>query len=157
MRRPRVLKDDGAITSGIAIVSLARFPRELPYGADRVAPLAEAEIHGRWHEVPHFLGRVSFERPLQASWKRRHLAEQSSDLAEEPKEFGLLELFMAHPGEVLSRLQLLEGAWDMACEPRSNVVDVYVRYLREKIDKPFVRRSLETVCRVGYRLREDGG
>jgi len=74
-----------------------------------------------------------------------------------PKEFALLELFMSYPGEVLSRLRLLEGAWDSAYEPRSNVVDVYVRYLREKVDKPFGRRSLETVRAVGYRLREDGG
>jgi two-component system OmpR family response regulator len=63
---------------------------------------------------------------------------------------------MRRPGEVLSRLQLLEHAWDFAYEHRSNVVDVYVRYLREKIDRPFDCESLETVRGVGYRLREDG-
>jgi two-component system, OmpR family, response regulator len=73
------------------------------------------------------------------------------------REFALLELFMRRPGNVLSRLQLLDGAWDMAFESRSNVVDVYVRYLREKIDRPFARTSLETVRGVGYRLRADGG
>jgi two-component system, OmpR family, response regulator len=73
------------------------------------------------------------------------------------REFALFELFMRHPGQALSRLQLLEGAWDMAFESRSNVVDVYVRYLREKIDRPFRRDSIETVRGVGYRLREDGG
>jgi two-component system OmpR family response regulator len=73
------------------------------------------------------------------------------------REFALLELFMRHAGQTLTRLQLLEGAWDMAFENRSNVVDVYVRYLREKIDRPFGRESLETVRGVGYRLREDGG
>jgi two-component system OmpR family response regulator len=72
------------------------------------------------------------------------------------KEFALLEVFMRRPGEALSRLQLLEGAWDMAYETRSNIVDVYVSYLRQKIDGPFGRRSLETVRGVGYRLREDG-
>ena len=71
------------------------------------------------------------------------------------KEFALLELFIRRPGSVLSRGQLLEGAWDMAFESRSNVVDVYVRYLREKIDRPFGRESIETVRGVGYRLRED--
>ena len=60
---------------------------------------------------------------------------------------------MRRPGEALSRVQLLDGAWDMAYERRSNVVDVYVRYLREKIDRPFGRHSLETVRGVGYRLR----
>jgi two-component system OmpR family response regulator len=71
------------------------------------------------------------------------------------KEFALLELFMRRPGRVLSRSQLLDGAWDMAFESRSNVVDVYVRYLREKVDRPFDCDSIETVRGVGYRLREE--
>ena len=71
------------------------------------------------------------------------------------KEFAILETFMRRPGQVLSRYQLLEHAWDYAYENRSNVVDVYVRYLREKIDSPFGRDSLETVRGVGYRLRRD--
>ena len=73
------------------------------------------------------------------------------------KEFALLELFMRRAGETLSRVQLLDGAWDMSFESRSNVIDVYVRYLREKIDRPFGRHGLETVRGVGYRLRTDGG
>jgi two-component system, OmpR family, response regulator len=71
------------------------------------------------------------------------------------KEFSLLELFMRRPGITLSRTQLLDGAWDIAFESRSNVVDVYVRYLREKIDRPFGRDSIETVRGVGYRLRAE--
>jgi two-component system OmpR family response regulator len=71
------------------------------------------------------------------------------------KEFALLETFMRRPGEVLSRYQLLEHCWDYTYENRSNVVDVYVRYLREKVDRPFGRRSLETVRGVGYRLRRE--
>ena len=73
------------------------------------------------------------------------------------KEFALLEVFMRSPGQVLSRLQLLNSAWDMAYESRSNIVEVYIRYLRQKIDRPFGLNSIETVRRVGYRLREDGG
>jgi two-component system, OmpR family, response regulator len=69
------------------------------------------------------------------------------------REFALLELLMRRAGEALSRVQLLEGAWDIAFESRSNVVDVYVRYLREKVDRPFGRSSIETVRGVGYRLR----
>ena len=69
------------------------------------------------------------------------------------KEFALLELFMRRPGVVLTRGQLLDGAWDIAFESRSNVVDVYVRYLREKVDRPFGCDSIETVRGVGYRLR----
>ena len=73
------------------------------------------------------------------------------------KEFALLETFMRRPGEVLSRLHLLEHAWDFAYDNRSNVVDVHVRRLRRKIDEPFGRRSLETIRGAGYRLRSDGG
>jgi two-component system OmpR family response regulator len=69
------------------------------------------------------------------------------------KEFSLLETFMRRPGEVLSRYQLLEHCWDYDYENRSNVVDVYVRSLRNKVDRPFGRASLETVRGVGYRLQ----
>jgi two-component system OmpR family response regulator len=71
------------------------------------------------------------------------------------KEFALLEAFMRRPGEVLSQLQLLDLAWDYEYENRSNVVEVYIRYLREKIDRPFGVESLETVRGAGYRLRKD--
>jgi two-component system OmpR family response regulator len=71
------------------------------------------------------------------------------------KEFALLELFMRRPGLTLSRTQLLDGAWDMAFESRSNIIDVYIRYLREKIDRPFGRDSIETIRSVGYRLRAE--
>jgi two-component system OmpR family response regulator len=73
------------------------------------------------------------------------------------KELVLLEAFMRRPGEVLSRYSLLERAWDYEYENRSNVVDVYVRYLRRKIDQPFGTDSIETVRGVGYRLRPGGG
>jgi two-component system OmpR family response regulator len=73
------------------------------------------------------------------------------------KEFALLETFMRRPGEVLSRFELIEHAWDYEYENRSNVVDSYVRFLRGKIDKPFQVESIETVRGVGYRLRPDGG
>jgi len=73
-----------------------------------------------------------------------------------PKEFALLEYFMRHPGEVLTRTRLIEHVWDFAFEGDSNVVEVYVRYLREKIDRPFKRQSLETVRGIGYRLRTEG-
>jgi two-component system OmpR family response regulator len=64
---------------------------------------------------------------------------------------------MRRPGQVLSHLQLLDAAWDLGYEQRSNVVEVYIRYLREKIDRPFAVKSIETVRGFGYRLRRDGG
>ena len=71
------------------------------------------------------------------------------------KEFALLEFLMCHAGDVLSRSTLTEHVWDFAHEGDSNLIDVHVRNLRMKIDRPFGRSSLETVRRVGYRLRDD--
>jgi two-component system OmpR family response regulator len=79
-----------------------------------------------------------------------------SEISLSAKEFSLLEAFMRRAGQVLSRLQLLEHAWDYDYENRSNVVDVYVRYLRRKIDEPFGRNSIETVRGAGYRMRKGG-
>jgi two-component system OmpR family response regulator len=135
----------------------------LDTGADDylVKPFAFAELLARLRSLKR---RAPSVRPveiqvgdLRLDPARRRAWRGERELELSPKEFALLEVFMDHPGEVLSRLQLLEHAWDMAYEPRSNVVDVYVRYLREKIDKPFERHSLETLRHVGYRLREDGG
>ena len=69
------------------------------------------------------------------------------------KQFQLLEVFMRNPDQALSRLQLREGAWDREYEHRSNIIDVYVGYLRDKLDRPFGATSFETVRGVGYRLR----
>ncbi len=90
---------------------------------------------------------------LDPATRRVSRGDQEIDLT--PKEFGLLDLFLRHPGEALSRTRILEHVWDFAYDGDSNVVDVYVRYLREKVDRPFGRRSIETVRGVGYRLRGD--
>jgi two-component system OmpR family response regulator len=74
-----------------------------------------------------------------------------------PKEFALLQYLMQHPGEALARSRLLEHVWDFAFDGDPNIVDVYVGYLRDKIDRPFGRASLETVRGVGYRLRNELG
>jgi two-component system OmpR family response regulator len=68
------------------------------------------------------------------------------------KEFAVLEFFLRHPGEVLTRMRLIEHVWDFAYDGSSNVVDVYVKYLREKIDRPFGLNSITTVRGAGYRL-----
>jgi two-component system OmpR family response regulator len=68
------------------------------------------------------------------------------------RERDLLEVLMRQPGRTLTRAELLEGAWDGGDDRRSNVVDVYVRYLRKKLDQPFGVRTIETVPGVGYRL-----
>jgi two-component system OmpR family response regulator len=87
----------------------------------------------------------------------RRVWRDQVELTLSTKEFALLEAFMRRPGDVLSRFDLLEQAWDYDYENRSNVIDVYVRYLRDKIDRPFGVASIETVRGTGYRLRSDGG
>ena len=71
------------------------------------------------------------------------------------REFSLLEAFLRHPDQVLSREQLLSMVWGYDFDPGSNVVEVYVRYLRRKLDVPFGRRSIVTVRGVGYRVVDD--
>jgi two-component system OmpR family response regulator len=87
---------------------------------------------------------------LDPATRRVRRGDQEIELS--VRELTLLEAFLRRPEQVLSRSQLLEHAWDLAYESRSNVVDVYVRYLREKIDRPFARNSLQTVRGLGYRL-----
>jgi len=131
----------------------------LDTGADDylVKPFAFAELLARLRAL---VRRGRAERPsvlevgdllLDPATREVRRGERGIDLS--AKEFALLETFMRRPGEVLSRLHLLEHAWDFAYENRSNIVDVYVGHLRRKIDEPFGRRSLETVRGAGYRLR----
>jgi two-component system OmpR family response regulator len=132
----------------------------LDAGADDylVKPFSLAELLARLRAL---VRRGGVERPtdlvvgdLRLDPAARRVWRAETEVALSPKEFALLETFMRRPGQVLSRLQLLEHAWDFAYENRSNVVDVYVRYLREKLDRPFDRASFETVRGAGYRLRE---
>jgi two-component system OmpR family response regulator len=85
----------------------------------------------------------------------RQVWRGKTEISLSTKEFSLLEVFMRRAGEVLSRYQLLEHAWDYDYENRSNVVDVYVRYLRQKIDRPFDRDTIETVRGAGYRMKRE--
>lgn len=103
-------------------------------------------------------GRVAQSLALEAGDLRldpatRQVWRGEHEISLSAKEFALLETFLRRPGQVLSRFQLLEHAWDAEYENRSNVVDVYIRYLRQKIDQPFGCDSIETVRGAGYRLR----
>lgn len=131
----------------------------LDSGADDylAKPFSFAELSARLRAL---VRRGSVTRPvllevddLRLNPAARTVHRGDSEIALSVKEYALLETFMRRPGDVLSRLQLLEHAWDYEYENRSNVVDVYVRYLREKIDRPFGRDSIETVRGAGYRMR----
>lgn len=93
------------------------------------------------------VGDLHLDPARRQAWRDDHALDLS------PKEFALLELFLRHPGEVLTRTTILDHVWDYAYEGVSNVVDQYVAYLRRKVDRPFGRNDIETVRGMGYRLR----
>ena len=162
----RHLRDDGVWAPIIMLTardSVEDRVKGLDQGADDylVKPFSLAELLARLRALAR---RGPVERPpvIQVGDLRLDPATQQTwrgddEIVLSPKEFALMETFMRRPGEVLSRYQLLEHAWDYDYENRSNVVEVYVRYLREKVDRPFGVKSLETVRGAGYRLRRDGG
>ncbi len=124
-------------------------------------PFSYAELLARLRALAR---RGAVERPselevgeLRLDPATRRVWRGETEITLSAKEFTLLETFMRRPGEVLSRFQLLEHAWDYEYENRSNVVDSFVRLLRRKVDRPFDAHSIETVRGAGYRLREDSG
>ena len=94
------------------------------------------------------VGELRLDPATKQAWR------DTSEIQLSPKEFSLLELFLRHPGSVLTRSQILDAVWDFAYDGGSNVVDQYVAYLRRKIDLPFGRHDIETVRGMGYRLRQ---
>jgi len=162
----RRLRDDGVWTPVLLLTardSVEDRVAGLDGGADDylTKPFSFAELSARLRalvrrgqkERPAVLevGPLRLDPATREAWRGDRSVELST------KEFALLEAFMRRPGHVLTRLDLLEHAWDFGYENRSNVIDVYVRYLREKIDRPFGLKSIETVRGAGYRLRTDGG
>jgi two-component system OmpR family response regulator len=133
----------------------------LDAGADDylTKPFSFAELFARLRAL---MRRGAGERPsvliagelaLDPAAKRVSRAGTTIELT--PKEFALLEYFMRHPGDALTRTRITEHVWDFAYDGDSNVVDVYVRYLRDKIDRPFGVSTIETVRGTGYRLRDE--
>jgi len=162
----RRLRDDGVWAPVLMLTArdaIADRVAGLDGGADDylTKPFSFVELLARLRALAR---RGPVERPavldvgsLKLDPASRRAWRAETEVCLSTKEFALLEAFMRRPGDVLSRFALLEAAWDREYENRSNVIDVYVRYLREKIDKPFRVQSIETVRGAGYRLRRDGG
>ena len=136
--------------------------RGLDVGADDylTKPFSFSELAARLRAL---IRRGAAERPpvvvvedLTLDPATHAVRRGGTPIALSAKEFALLEFFMRHAGEVLSRTRLLEHVWDFSYEGGSNVVDVYVKYLREKIDRPFGVRSIETIRGAGYRMVGEG-
>jgi len=135
----------------------------LDAGADDYLPkpFSFAELFARLRAL---LRRDAGERPavvqagdLELDPATRTVSRGNAVISLTPRQFALLELLLRHRGEVLSRTTIIDHVWDFAYDGTSNVVDVYIRYLRDKVDRPFGRHSIETVRGAGYRLRADGG
>ena len=131
---------DDYLVKPFSLLELAARLRALARRDDRRRPVILAE------------GDLRLDPAAKRAWRAGH------ELRLSPKEFSLLELFLSHPGRVLTRSQIIEALWDFAYDGGSNVVDQYVNYLRRKIDVPFGRHDIETARGMGYRLRHaDGG
>ena len=158
----RLLRADGITTQILMLTARDAVDDRitgLDTGADDylVKPFDFGELLARLRSMarrrPTAEGNVLRVGDLTLDLATHRVQRAGQDIELSVKEVQILEVFMRHPGEVLTRLQLLEGAWDSGYENRSNVIEVYVRYLREKLDRPFGRQSLETVRGAGYRLR----
>ena len=162
----RRLRHDGDWTPIIMLTTRAAIEdriRGLNAGADDylAKPFAFGELLARLRSLA---GRDPAKRPavikvgpLRLNPATAQVWRGNQEIRLSAREFALLEAFMRNPGQVLGHNQLLDAAWDIGHDYRSNVIEVYIRYLREKIDRPFNVRSLETVRGLGYRLRPDGG
>ncbi len=157
----RRLREDGVRTPILMLTARGEIGDRiegLNVGADDylTKPFAFGELIARLHALSR-RGEVQRLPVLEVDDLRldpvtHRVSRGGQEIKLSAKEFLLLSALMRHPGRAMSRQRLLDHAWDSEYEAHSNVVDVYVGYLREKVDRPYGRRNIETVRGVGYRL-----
>ena len=126
-------------------------------------PLQAVLVHGARRSAAALVRRGGHERPtilqvgdLRLDPATHRVCRGEVAIALTPRQFALLEFLMRHPDEVMAKSTILEHVWDFAYDGHPNIVEVYVRQLRQRIDEPFGRASLQTVRMVGYRVVDDG-
>ncbi|MDA8398600.1 MAG: response regulator transcription factor [Actinomycetota bacterium] len=130
--------DDYLIKPFSFVVLVARIRALLRRGALERPPVVE-------------VGDISLDRSAHRIWRG------STEVELTPREFSLMDLFMSNPGTALHKRDILDQVWDDDFERDPNIVEVYVGYLRRKVDEPFGRRSIQTVRGIGYRMEAHGG
>jgi two-component system OmpR family response regulator len=157
----RRLRNESIWTPIVMLTARAAVPdrvRGLDVGADDylVKPFSFEELLARLRAL---LRRGPIERPahlevgdLMLDPATRRVERGGVEIELTPKEFALLEYLMRHAGDVLTRTRIREHVWDWGFDGSSNVVDVYIRYLRHKVDKPFGKQLIRTVRGVGYAI-----
>lgn len=161
LRQMRARQDTTPVIMLTARDALADRTAALNAGADDylLKPFAFEELVARIRAVlRRAVGRASTVlkyEDLTLDPATRRVQRAGKEIRLTAREFALLQFLVEHAGEVISRARIVEAVWDQDYETFSNVVDVYVRYLRAKIDEPFPRRLIQTVRGAGYSLRID--
>ncbi len=116
--------------------------------------LARVEALGRRGKAEAAVTKLIVE-DLELDLLSRQVRRAGQKIDLQPREFRLLEYLMRHAGQVVTRTMLLEGVWDYHFDPQTNVIDVHVSRLRQKVDKPFPVALIHTVRYAGYMLRAE--
>ncbi len=125
-----------------------------PYAYSELLARLEVLVHrASGHSAPRTRLRVA---DLEMDLLSRSVTRGGHTIELKPREFALLEYLMRHAGQVVTRTMLLESVWDYHFDPQTNVIDVHISRLRQKIDKEFDRPLIQTIRGAGYSLRDDG-
>jgi two-component system OmpR family response regulator len=120
--------------------------------------LARLEVLHRRHRAPVTDTQTTLQvEDLSMNLLKQHVQRQNIAITLQPREYKLLEYLMRHAGQVVTRAMLLEHVWGYHFDPQTNVIDVHVSRLRQKIDRDFDQPLLATVRGTGYRLGPETG
>jgi len=145
-----------------ALASVRERVRGLEAGADDylVKPFAFSELHARINVLERRAGNAPLKQDtslqvgdLSLNLLSREASRCGTRISLKPREFKLLEYFMKHAGQIVTRTMLLENVWNYYFDPRTNIIDVHISRLRQKIDKDFDKPVIHTIRGSGYVIR----